>query len=72
MSAFGVLVSNLTGKPSARGKGGRGGRPKLSPTDRTHRTSVSLKTSQRIKFLRLGGSKWLREQIDNAKDGHDA
>jgi hypothetical protein len=68
MSDFAGMVSNLTAEPVARNKGGR---PRLDQTDRTYRTSVSLKTSQRIEFLRLGGSKWLREQIDKAKDGHD-
>jgi len=31
--------------------------------------SIKLTQSQRIKLLQLGGPKWIREQIEKAKNG---
>jgi hypothetical protein len=42
------------------------GRPALVPGQRRRSTSVSLSHEQQIHLLRLGGSKWLRAQIDKA------
>ena len=44
-------------------------RPRLDPGIRLRITfSVSLTQAQKIKFIKLGGSKWLREQINKAKE----
>ena len=44
----------------------KGGRPALRPGEQRKTSSVSLTHDQQIQFLRLGGSKWLREQIEKA------
>ena len=47
------------------------GRPPLKQGEKIVRSSVSMTKEQRIRFLKLGGSKWLRDQIEQQKDGHD-
>jgi hypothetical protein len=42
------------------------GRPALVPGKIRAQTSVSLTHEQQIQLRRLGGSKWLRAQIDKA------
>ena len=44
----------------------KGGRPALCPGETRKTSSVSLTHDQQIQFLRLGGSKWLRTQIEKA------
>lgn len=44
------------------------GRKPLPKAKKLYQRSVNLTRELQIKFLRLGGSRWLREQIANAKD----
>lgn len=44
----------------------KGGRPKIDPATHMQPTSVSLSPEHRIWLIRLGGSKWLRKQIERA------
>ena len=43
------------------------GRPKVAPGEPTVTIQSKASASQRDKFLALGGSEWLRRQIDRAK-----
>ena len=52
-----------------RGGPGRGqGRKKLSNESNSVRVNTSMTADQKGKFQRLGGSAWLREQIDKAEE----
>jgi hypothetical protein len=42
------------------------GRPPVSPTEPAQQVTVRLTTSQREKLARLGGARWVREQLDHA------
>lgn len=42
------------------------GRPPLDPKHKTLTVSVCLTDEQKARFMRLGGSKWLRERIEEA------
>jgi len=42
----------------------KGGRPPLKQGSTRTKTTVSLTHEQQIQFRRLGGSKWLRQQIE--------
>ena len=44
------------------------GRPFIQPGQQRVTTHVSLTKQLQIAFLRLGGSKWLREQIEKASN----
>jgi hypothetical protein len=44
------------------------GRKPLDPDQPTVTTSIKLTVSQRDKLERLGGSPWVRERIDRAKE----
>jgi hypothetical protein len=54
-------------KPKA-GERGKAGKPAAAPAKKAALVNVSVKLSaaQRNKLERLGGSAWLREQIDTA------
>jgi hypothetical protein len=42
------------------------GRPTLNPGEKTLIFTVRLPATQKAKLLQLGGSKWIRQQIENA------
>lgn len=44
------------------------GRPEVQPEDRLQVVSIRLTEAQKAKLDRLGGSAWLREKIDRAKE----
>lgn len=46
----------------------KGGRPAIETGQRRISTTVSLTRELQIKFRRLGGSRWLRQQLEKAKD----
>jgi hypothetical protein len=52
-----------------RGGPGRGqGRKPLVPGEPLHPVSIKMTTPQRAKLKRLGGSKWVRDRIDKARE----
>ena len=44
------------------------GRPEVQPEDRLQVVSIRLTEAQKAKLDRLGGSAWLREKINRAKE----
>lgn len=44
------------------------GRPPLVPGERRFKTSVSLTREQQIQFRRMGGSRWLQQLLDSARN----
>lgn len=44
----------------------KGGRPQTYPGENLRKSSVRMTHAQQIALRRLGGSKWLREQIEKA------
>ena len=44
----------------------KGGRPPVEPGQRVLKTSITLTHEQQIALRRLGGSRWVREQIKKA------
>lgn len=44
------------------------GRPEVQPEDRLQVVSIRLTDAQKAKLDRLGGSAWVREKIDRAKE----
>lgn len=59
---------NRTNKKKHGGPGRGQGRKKLSNDSDSVRVNTSMTSFQHEKFKRLGGSVWLREQIDKAED----
>lgn len=44
------------------------GRPEVQPEDRLQVVSIRLTGAQKAKLERLGGSAWVREKINRAKE----
>lgn len=42
------------------------GKPPLSDTEKTVKVLIPMTVSQREKLRKLGGSEWIRQQIDGA------
>lgn len=55
-------------KPKHGGKRPGAGRPRIDADARSVTTSISLTPEQRDKLGRLGGSPWIRERIDKARE----
>jgi hypothetical protein len=47
------------------------GRPEVTPEDRLQVVSIRLTEAQKAKLERLGGSAWVRQKIDRAKESKD-
>ena len=57
----------MTDTPKTRGGPNRGqGRKPLAMDGQTVRVNLTMTESQRDKLIRLGGSAWVRRQIDAA------
>jgi len=54
--------------PKRGGKRAGAGRPRIAEDARSVTTSISLTPSQRDKLARLGGSPWVRDRIDKARE----
>ena len=64
----GQFVEDKTLKGKRGGPGRGQGRKQLSKNSESVRVNTSMTASQRDKFQKLGGSAWLREQIDKAEE----
>jgi len=59
-------IHNLQG-PSEMNEKRKRGRPPIDPEVKKYMISISLTIKQREKMRILGGSAWIQEQIDKAK-----
>ena len=57
-----------TNKPKHGGTRAGAGRKPLDAAQRAQKTSVTVTQAQREKLTRLGGSAWVRAQIDAAPE----
>lgn len=46
----------------------KSGRPLLDPEKKKRMVAISLSNEQKAKLTRLGGSWWIQQQIEKAKD----